>query len=189
MAVAALVAEVTKARDAIAEKDEALFRASSERDAILERANTLQLMLGADKVIGVFSRAVWGSALAALCHWRHVVAGLDSIDDRTAELIAHLRTADELTAETSARLEAEEARRKEAELLAFEEGRRRRRAEEARAAAEAEPLLAPHILRVVAACSSLPEALAAVVLDSLPPAAAAAGSGAGSSGGCAGCEG
>jgi hypothetical protein len=138
MAVAALVAEVTKARDAIAEKDEALFRASSERDAIIERANTLQLMLGADKVIGVFSRAVWGSALAALCHWRHVVAGLDSEDDRNTELIAHLRTADELTAETSARLEAEEARRKEAERLAFEEGRRRRRAEEARAAAEAE---------------------------------------------------
>lgn len=40
------------------------------------------------------------------------------------------------------------------------------------AAAEAEPLLAPHILRVVAACSSLPEALAAVVLDRLLPSGA-----------------
>ncbi len=141
MAVAALVAEVTKARDAIAERDEALLRASSERTVILDRASTLQLMLAADKAVGVLSRVAWGSALAALCHWRHVVVILDGADEssaRAAELLVYLRAADESTAEASARLEAEEVRRSEAERLAFDEGRRRRRAEEACAAAESQ---------------------------------------------------
>ena len=97
-----------------------------------ERAVLLQRMLGADKALLAWTRAQSSEARSALLHWRRAAA-----ESGAVRLVAQLCDAQALAAEAAAQVEAEEARRAEAERLAFDEGRRRRRAEEARAAAEA----------------------------------------------------
>lgn len=135
-AVAELAEEVNRGRQLLLERDDELRRQA-------ERAVLLQRMLGADKAAGVLSRALSSAALAALHRWRRFVtelraAAVDGAALQSAELLGRLRAADTLVTEMAARLEAEEARRSEAERIAFDEGRRRRRADEARASAVAQ---------------------------------------------------
>ena len=149
--IEALVEECQAARDAIDERDDRLVQEA-------EKAVLLQRMLGADKAVTVLMHEAWGAILVALHRWRCAVTAmrfggdaallatkaavsLEQASEHASTLHTQLAAAQALVAETEARLEAEEARRVEAERLAFDECRGRRRAEAALALVEQEQVV------------------------------------------------